>query len=218
MSMAIPAPPKIEHGESGRGPNGPTRRDRFGGDGGGRFDPDLPNQTYYTGMLLALGGITMFFAAFISAYVVRQGLSDDWQPIQIPWLLWLNTAVLVISTVTMEAARKSFPDRDRLQRWWGVTTLLGLLFLLGQFLVWLELISAGVYVSTNPSSSFFYLLTGSHGVHLLGGVVALVYFYRRFSGRRSSPPGKAAVDVTALYWHSMDALWVFLLIFILVWR
>jgi cytochrome c oxidase subunit III len=96
------------------------------------------------------------------------------------------------------------------RRWWTVTIALGLLFVAGQFMVWRQLAAQGVFLATNPSSSFFYVLTGLHGLHLLGGIGALLYVaYRRW--QRSRIPQTTAASLAAIYWHFMDGLWVFLL-------
>lgn len=184
-----------------------------GGDNGGTpgsFGWSVPARTYKTGMWLALGAIVMFFAAFTSALVVRRGLSDDWVAIALPRVLWLNTAVLLASSLTLELSRRSHHEAQFL-RWLNITAALGLLFLGGQLLAWRELASRGVYLATNPSSSFFYLLTAAHGVHLLGGIIALAYLVLR--ARRMAAVRRAAtVDVTALYWHFMDGLWIYILL------
>jgi len=193
---------------------------RIGGSGGGdngdaphSFGRSVPARTYQIGMWLALGAIVMVFAAFTSALVVRRGLSDDWVAIALPRLLWLNTAVLLASSLTLERSRRGLAARQEAQfsRWLKVTVALGWLFLGGQLLAWRELAARGVYLATNPSSSFFYLLTAAHGVHLLGGIVALAYLVWR--ARRIAAGGRAtAVDVTALYWHFMDGLWIYILL------
>ncbi len=202
---------ELRHG-GGKPPSG---RD---GDGGGRGDGDdaarrpFPSRAYYTGIFLAAAGIFMFFMALASSYIVRKG-EGDWKPVQLPAVLWLNTAVLVASSVTLERARKFLKvwDARNFGLWWGITTLLGIAFLVGQVMAWRQLAAAGVYVSTNPASSFFYLLTGAHGVHLLGGVLALIYVAVR-GWKYARVTRATAADVTGIYWHFMDGLWVFLLL------
>jgi len=93
-----------------------------------------------------------------------------------------------------------------------------MIFLMGQILAWQELAAGGVYLSTNPSSSFFYLLTGTHAVHLLGGVIALLYLSWRVWRRNSGGLGATALGVTALYWHFMDGLWIYLFLLLLIGR
>jgi len=185
----------------------------FGGEGGSPEETAGAVRRYKTGTWLALAAVVMVFAAFSSAYVVRKGLSNDWRPIRIPAVLWLNTAVLLASSATLERAR-----RGDLGRWLSVTAALGAAFLGGQVLAWRQLSSAGVYLATNPSSSFFYLLTGAHGLHLLGGVLAL--FYVAFRAWRSAlwVRRQAAVEATTLYWHFMDGLWIYVFLLLLLGR
>ncbi|MFQ5739413.1 MAG: heme-copper oxidase subunit III [Acidobacteriota bacterium] len=166
-------------------------------------------------MRVGLAAIIMLFTAFTSAYVVRKGLSNDWRPLQMPRVVWPSTLILLASSLTLERARRAFHDLRRLRFWWATTALLGLLFLAGQVWGWRQLAERGVYVNTNPSSSFFYLLTATHGIHLLGGVTALLFLSRKLWKARLT---RGAAGVMALYWHSMDALWVYLLLLLVVWR
>jgi cytochrome c oxidase subunit III len=112
----------------------------------------------------------------------------------------------------MEQARRT-SKAGAAGRWLAGTLLLGGMFLTGQVMVWFELSSRGIYVSTNPHSSFFYLLTGLHGLHILGGIVAV-------SWAALSRPEKLErlVRVAAIYWHFMGALWVYLLVLLFAWR
>lgn len=172
--------------------------------------PRVPARAYYTGMSLALAGILMFFMALISSYIVRKA-DPNWQPVPLPDILWANTAILVASSITLSRALAflRLGLAQQFARWWSVTAFLGLLFLAGQVLAWRQLADAGVFLASNPSNSFFFLLTGVHGVHLLGGVVALLYVTFRSWNRSSVTQGTAA-GVTGVYWHFMDGLWVFL--------
>ncbi|MFQ5663492.1 MAG: heme-copper oxidase subunit III [Terriglobia bacterium] len=209
----------IDLGGDARAPGGGDS----GWGGGGQGDAwarALPQHVYLTGISLALAAILMFFMGLTSSYVVRKGLSDDWVAFALPRILWLNTVVLLASSVTLERARR-FLGRAQpggFRRWWGVTTALGILFLAGQVVAWHQLAAAGVYLSTNPSSSFFYVLTGAHGAHLLGGVIALLYvgFRRDRAGVR--PNQRTAATASAIYWHFLGALWVFLFLLLLLGR
>lgn len=188
------------------------------------------------GIIVALTGVVMIFVSYSSAYVVRQGLPTldprtgllvrDWLPLQLPNFLLVNTLVLLISTLTMELARRqalraavatgkqSRPaqgiDEDGMP-WLALTAVLGLSFLAGQWLVWRELGATGFYVSTSPSSSFFYLLTGMHGIHLFGGILALLAAGAAFLLRRSVASRAVVLDATGWYWHFMTVLWVYIL-------
>jgi cytochrome c oxidase subunit 3 len=186
-----------------------------GGDGDGSVRP-LParsQRVYFTGIWLALAAILMFFMALVSAYLVRKGTGNDWRAIALPRVLWLNTAVLLLSSWALEASHRAW-EREQaaaFRAWWATATGLGLLFLAGQYAAWRELAAAGVYLASNPASSFFYLFTAAHALHLAGGLAALLYVLSRDWLRLRASSGVAA-DVAGIYWHFMDGLWVFLLL------
>lgn len=206
-----PSGPPGKNGHSGNGGHGE-------GGNGSRGGPDegaLAIHRYKTGMWLGLGAVVMVFAAFTSAYVVRKGLSNDWRSIPLPSMLWLNTAVILASSVTIERARR---EQESSRSWLVATSVLGLVFLAGQYVAWRQLAAAGVYLASNPSSSFFYLLTGAHGVHILGGILALFYVVFQAWRRAVWSRRQAAVEATALYWHFMDGLWIYIFLLLLMGR
>jgi cytochrome c oxidase subunit 3 len=218
----------------GNGVLPPRRHD--GDDFGSRFF-DTRLRRARLGLVVGLTGIAMIFISFSSAYVVRQGLPTldprtnlllhDWFPVPLPRLLLVNTGVLLVSTFTMELARRQAArkaalaqlaavpgvsvDADEKVSWLALTAVLGLSFLTGQWMVWRELAASGFYVSSSPSSSFVYLLTGMHGVHLFGGVVALLTAGLASVLRRPADSQFIVVDVTGWYWHFMALLWVYIL-------
>ena len=217
MATIAPPLPRPKAQSTGGSGDGFDQGDSGGnGDHGAGRPGSLSDQRYYTGMMLGLAAILMLFAAFTSAYVVRKGLSDDWRATAFPGILWLNSMVLLASSFTLEKARRWRQDQARFQGWWWATTGLGMIFLIGQIVAWQQLVAGGVYVYTNPSSSFFYLLTGTHAVHLLGGVIALLYLSWRVWRRNSGGLGATALGVTALYWHFMDGLWIYLFLLLLI--
>ncbi len=210
----------IEVGGGDRGPVSAEFRPGRGGDGGAA--PFFPQRIYISGIVLALAAMLMFFMALASAYVVRKGLSGDWIPLGLPRILWFNTAVIIVSSLTIERARRLLAPQAAGLRdfrgWWGLTTALGVAFLVGQLFAWRQLAAAGIYLATNPSSSFFYLITTAHGIHLLGGLVALsVVGFRSWPAEARVNHG-TAVTVSAIYWHFLGALWVFLFLLLLVGR
>jgi cytochrome c oxidase subunit 3 len=159
----------------------------------------------------------MMFAAFTSALVVRKGSSLDWRSFTLPSILYLNTLILLASSVTLEIARHrvaAFMNglktrSEHPARWLYVTLGLGLLFVAGQYLAWKQLSAQGLYLATNPSSSFFYVLTAAHALHILGGLCGLLYVIRKLN---NSTLRRNTLVATARYWHFMDALWVYLLV------
>jgi cytochrome c oxidase subunit III len=218
MATTTIAPPKPK---SPSGPAGPGRNGGpfgHGGSGGGEYVWSVPDRAYRTGMWMALAAITMLFAALTSALVVRKGLGTDWVQTALPQILYANTLVLLASSGTLELSRRALKlnQGERFLRWLYVTLALGLVFIAGQLFAWRELAQRGVYLATNPSSSFFYVLTATHGVHLLGGIVALAYLAA--VGRKIAEGRKKrlVVDVTSLYWHFMDGLWIYLFILLSV--
>ena len=211
----------IEHVHRGGGGQPPARDDGGDGDNNRRREPERPRyqRRYYTAIVIAMVAILIFFMALSAAYIVRRGSSSDWVAIRVPWILWLNTAVLLTSSATLEFARQKLADfRLRaFRQLWTLTTVLGVAFLIGQFLAWRQLEAQGIFIATNPASSFFYTFTGAHAAHLLGGVAVLLFVaFRKFEGTRLSRP--VAAEISSYYWHFMDALWIFLLALIYIGR
>jgi cytochrome c oxidase subunit 3 len=170
-----------------------------------------------TGIWVLLAAITMTFAAFTSALVVRQGAAMDWRHLTLPRVLYFNTLVLLASSLTLEIARRRvavFMGGSRTfdlkpARWLYMTLLLGFVFVAGQYAAWLQLRSEGLYLATNPNSSFFYLLTAIHALHVLGGLAGLTYVIYKLNRvvlRRST------LGSFSYYWHFMGILWVYLLL------
>ncbi|MBZ5536497.1 MAG: cytochrome c oxidase subunit 3 [Acidobacteriia bacterium] len=191
-------------------------RDDFRGRGG----PHVPVNSYRLGVWFGLGAILMLFVAFTSAYIYRQGLSFDWQPLSPLPILWFNTGVLVLSSLTFELGRRALRQdlTGAFGRWLTMTTIFGIAFLTGQYLAWKQLAASGIFLGTNPHSSFFYVLTGTHALHLVGGVLALAYVLVGAWRQKYTSRECAAVDVTAVYWHFMDGLWIYLFLLLFLWR
>ena len=204
---------------TGRG--GAAKPPSGGGDGGGDSSPGgsaaIPQRVYVTGITIGMGAILMFFMALVSAFIVRKGVSNDWRSFELPRILWVNTLILLLSSATIVRARRKLAkdDREGFRHWWAVTSVLGLFFLAGQLIAWRQMVAGGWYVATNPSSSFFYVLTAAHGLHLLGGIFALLYVgWLRLRKLTLA----TATEVASLYWHFMDGLWVFLFLILLLGR
>jgi cytochrome c oxidase subunit 3 len=239
------SPVSIDAPKTGQGGGG-ARPPAYsgGGDGPGDGSPDYGQRLRRVRLGLAIGltSVTMIFVSLTSAYVVRRGLPTldertnsyvrDWIPVDLPLLLLLvNSALLFVSSITVELARRqikrqaalapvrSIPGvslgQDRSFPWLGVTVLLGGGFLTGQWMAWRELADRGFYLATSASSSFVYLLTATHAVHLSGGILVLLYAVAVSLLHKPVEERRIVVDVTAWYWHFMFLLWLY--IFGLVW-
>jgi cytochrome c oxidase subunit 3 len=191
----------------------------------------VPGATTRTGVWVGIGAIIMSFAAYTSAMVVRQGSSPDWQHFALPPILYWNSLILIVSSGVLELARTRVGgpfDRlgradamssDRLRErlfWLRVTIALGFVFLAGQYFAWRGLASAGVFLATSPSSSFFYVLTAVHAFHLIGGLAALAYAERCLR-TDDGPHSVHVLGAVALYWHFMAVLWLYLLVVLALW-
>jgi cytochrome c oxidase subunit III len=170
-----------------------------------------------SGIWVGIFAITMSFAAFSSALFVRQG-TTDWGHLALPTVLYFNTLVLLASSMALEGARRALASSGhdaegtrKASAWVLITLLLGLAFCAGQFHAWQELRAEGIYLATNPNSSFFYLLTFLHALHVLMGILVLVYLAGRLMASHTTFR-RSLFDNTAIYWHFMGVLWVYLLL------
>ena len=188
------------------------------------LDPDSRAQRYRIGMWVALASIAMLFTALSSAYIVRAASANDWFPLAMPRVLLASTAIILASSATFEVARRKLkvPTVAAYSRWLQITAFLGLAFLVSQLIAWRQLRAQGVYLSTNPHSSFFYLLSAAHAIHLFGGLVALLYLLVRarhvLRGGAVDVRRRAAADAVGIYWHFMDVLWIYLFLLLFFWR
>ena len=209
-------------GPGGGGPNGPGGPGGGGGEEPRPFSPDR----YRIGVLVGLASILMMFTALASAYVVRSGLptSTDWRGGDMPSFVYLSTGLILLSSLTFTRAKSALRHKEpaAYKLWLGVTLLLGAGFLASQILAWRELVGRGLYLASNPHSSFFYVLTGLHALHLSGGILALALLYayarRAEENVEADLKRRTLTDVVGIYWHFMDGLWVFLFLLLLLWR
>ena len=220
MATTVHEPPQTgprrvpEHGNGGGGILVPADGDR-------RLAVDYSPPPSSTAMWVVLFAISMMFAAFTSALVVRKGSSLDWRSFSLPSVLFFNTLVLFASSVTLEFARRRIAAfmgnvQERVgspSRWLYVTLCLGVVFVAGQYIAWSQLRAEGLYLATNPSSSFFYVLTVTHALHVLGGLAGIVYVIRKLD---KSSLRRSTLDAAARYWHFMDLLWLYLLLLLWV--
>jgi cytochrome c oxidase subunit 3 len=218
MATTIQQPPKIDSERlpsQGSGNGGWRNLVPAGGDL--RKVKDYSPPPASTGIWVGLAAISMTFAAFTSALIVRQGSAQDWQHITLPPVLYLNSLVIVASSLTLEIARRRVATfmggvRDQVEspaHWLYVTLFLGLLFVAGQTFAWVQLKAQGFGLATNVSYSFFYVLTVAHAMHVFGGLGGLV---RVIGKLNRSVLRRSTLDATARYWHFMGVLWLYLLL------
>ena len=177
-----------------------------------KFNPQL------FGLWVGMASIMMLFGALTSAYIVKQGASN-WFNIKVPSIFYISTLIIIVSSVTLHFARISFANAN--QRMYkvllGLTLLLGITFLILQYNGWNALFENGVDLKSNVAGSFFYLITGTHALHLFGGIGALIAtlinaFILPFT---QDDKRKTKVEMLLHYWHFMGVLWIYLLGFIL---
>jgi cytochrome c oxidase subunit 3 len=183
---------------------------------GGPRPTDMPTQKVALGVFLAVVGA--FFALFASAYLMRMGFGD-WRPVPIPRIVWVNTVMLVLASVALECALAADRQHDvptlRLGLALGAVTTLA--FLAGQLVAWRDLAASGYLVAGNPANSFFYLLTGLHGLHILGGLVALARATPAAWGAGDARRLRLRLELCVAYWHFLLFVWLCLLVLFAGW-
>jgi cytochrome c oxidase subunit III len=219
-TILSPTRPPADSGHPpGNGNDGRGGGDGPGGGGsGGPSNSPLPIGAYRIAIWIAILSIAMLFLALTVVMVVRAVESSNWVHTAVPRLLYFNTLVLITSSITFELSKRALKREATTQfvRWLYLTTGLGITFIAGQLVAWRQLTSQGIYITTNPSSSFLYLLTAAHGLHLLGGILALLYLVFRTRKIILNPRKRIAVDIVAIYWHFMDGLWIYLLVLLAI--
>jgi len=215
-------------GGSGLGPGG------GGNNGGGGGDPNdgARHETHKFNAqkpriltLFLLLAILMTFGGLIAAYIVLDANgAAEWRPFDLPPQVWLSTIIIIASSITYLVAQRATERQDQAtaKRWLIVTTVLGAAFISSQILAWIALTQRGLYVSGNPYAGFFYILTGVHAVHVLGGVMALGSILLR-SWQATSDPYSinrriALAQVVGWYWHFMGGLWLVLFVLLGFWK
>lgn len=168
-------------------------------------------------MWLFLVTVVMVFASLTSAYIVRQS-EGDWLIFDMPDIFLINSAIILASSVTMHlaymAARKDNFGTLRLMI--SLTALLGVAFLVGQFIGWSHLVALNVYLVGNPAGGFVYVLTGLHGLHLISGVIFLMVVLVASFKMKVHSKNMAQMEMCVTYWHFLDGLWLYLLLFLLL--
>lgn len=210
---------------SGNGSNGGDFSD-FGDWDDGPNDSDgqqreywfTPRGAYRTGVFWATASIASLFATLSTVLETEWIHSKHWITTPLPRVLYVNTAVLLVSSITVAFAERwsNKGNRTKSHRLLWITLFLGCAFVGGQIIAWRELASQGIYLASNAGSLFFYVITAIHAIHLTGGIVVLAYAILRADHLHGAGLEQAATESVALYWHFMDGLWVYLLILLLV--
>lgn len=173
------------------------------------------------GLYLAFASITMMFAGLTSAYIVRQA-AGNWLEFKLPNIFFVNTLVILFSSVTIHLAYRSFlaGNEKKYKLLLLISGILGLLFIVLQYVGWTELNSIGVDLKGNPAGSFVYAISGIHAAHVLGGVAAIaIANVHAFSlPFKVTPARKLRFELTYQYWHFVDLLWVYLIVFMVMQR
>lgn len=174
------------------------------------------------GLYVYFGVACVLFSLIVAAYLVRMGVgihgsathgtAEDWQAMPEPPLLWINSAVLVASSLAWDIARRAARkfERNHMRRMALIGAGLGLLFLAGQLLLWQQYQAEGYYLAANPANAFFYLLTGVHGLHLVGGGVACARAVGQIGERGNDRRAARNIGLCAVYWHFLLLVWAFL--------
>ena len=221
-TLVAPAKPDLP-GHSNPPPGNGNDGSGGGGNSGGRgqrgpSNTPLPLGAYRIAIWIAIISISVLFIALTAVMFARAEESNNWIHTRVPPLLYFNTLVLLASSFTLEISRRALKRESAklFALWLYVTTGLGIAFIAGQLIAWRELATQGIYITTNPSSGFLYVLTAAHGLHLLGGILGLLYLVLTRRRIIFYPRKRIAVDITATYWHFMDGLWIYLLVLLAV--
>ena len=168
---------------------------------------------------VGLASIVMMFAGFTSAYIIKRN-QGNWVSFDLPSVFWYSTAVIIISSITLLLAKAAFKNRDMLQykNLVVATLVLGVLFIALQIIGFKQLWANGMTLKANVSFSFLYVIVGLHALHVLGGIIALLVMFAKAFSRRVRNYDIVPVDVISTYWHFVDFLWIYLLVFLIMIR
>jgi cytochrome c oxidase subunit 3 len=219
--------PKGFGGSGGGGDDG-------GGNNGGTHDSDhyypsgesaYPSNVSRILTWFLLLVVLMTFGGLMGAYIVisTNGVAE-WKPFNLPFQLWVSTALILSSSFTYTVAQRALYDgnHQKSKNWLLATTVLGAMFISSQLLAWFELVKRGVYMQSNPYAGFFYIITALHALHVAGGIVALGYIVLRTwnetDGTQELTKRKEIASAVGWYWHFMDGLWIVLLLMLGFWK
>ena len=168
---------------------------------------------------VGIGSLLMMFAGFTSAYIVKRNQAN-WQTFDLPHFFWYSTAAIILSSVTIYLAEKAFKQR-LMQKYRSLivaTLVLGVLFFIFQIFGFLQLWQKGITLQANVSYSFMYVIVIAHAAHVLGGLVALIVLFAKAFSTKTRTYNSVPVELVSTYWHFVDILWIYLLIFLIMIR
>lgn len=229
---------KIRSGLSGGfGSNGGNRNGGSGGGGNNGSDNNNPNrdsfedaETYPSSKLritmwFLLLVVLMTFGGLIGAYIISSTNGAlEWKPFDLPPQVWVSTILILASSIAYTIAQKALnlENQEKSKNWLLATTVFGGMFIASQVLAWLELVRRGVYVQSNPYAGYFYILTGVHALHVIGGIVVLGYVvlrtWQKTSDEAELAQRQTISNAVGWYWHFMDGLWIVLVILLGFWK
>jgi cytochrome c oxidase subunit 3 len=199
----------------------PPRGGGDGNSGGNGPDPSASGTTARMAVYIGMFASTMTFASLLCAMAIRRGLAtnNDWHRLPVPPLLWWNTVALLLSSVAIDIGRRAFlaGRRPEFRVLWLTGTALGTWFLIGQTINWKFLAEHGFYMQRNPASAFFYVLTWAHAAHVIGALAALYYVACRTLFFPFIPMNRNVLEVSAIFWHFLDVMWLLLMAVFVFW-
>ena len=170
-------------------------------------------------LLVGIGSIVMMFAGLTSAYIVKRNLAN-WISFDLPIIFWYSTAVIILSSITIMLSRNYFKQREmlRYRQMLTATMVLGILFIVLQCVGFVELWNNGVTLTKNVSYSFLYIIVGLHALHVVAGVIALIVIFLKAFSSKTRLYSEIPIDLINIYWHFVDFLWIYLLLFLILIR
>lgn len=168
---------------------------------------------------IGIAGMLMMFAGFTSAYIIKRNQAK-WVSFELPVVFWISTAAIILSSITIYLAGRSFKQRQMQQyrSFMTATLILGMLFIILQVIGFKQLWNAGITLTGNVSYSFLYVIVLAHALHVAGGVVALLVLFAKAFRAKVRSYNTVPIEVVSTYWHFVDGLWIYLLVFLLMIR
>lgn len=166
---------------------------------------------------ISLASIVMMFAGLSSAFIVKRSQAN-WLSFNVPLIFYYSTAAIILSSITIMIAKKAFEDRmmSRYSFWLAVTGVLGVLFVIFQIMGFTQLWDEGITITRNVSFSFLYVIVGLHALHVFGGLVALAIILIKSYSKKKRIYSSVNIDLMSTYWHFVDLLWLYLLVFMII--